>query len=75
MMSLRPAIQELVLLGPFPSSRQCEQRVIDARAVLLGRIEPPVTDEEARALITLFGPDDYFGGAWTLVHLIESAPG
>jgi hypothetical protein len=41
---------------------------------LLRSIVSPVTDDEARALITLLGPDDYFGGAWTVVHLFESAP-
>jgi hypothetical protein len=33
-----------------------------------------VSGEEAGALARLFGPDDCFGLAWTLVHLIESAP-
>lgn len=36
---------------------------------------PPVTNEEARVLVTLFGPDECYGLAWTLVHLIETAPG
>ena len=42
---------------------------------LLNAISQPVSDEEAEALARLFGPDDCFGLAWTLVHLIESAPG
>jgi hypothetical protein len=25
--------------------------------------------------VTLFGPDDCFGLGWTLLHLIETAPG
>jgi hypothetical protein len=33
-----------------------------------------VTDDEARALATAFGPDECFGLAWTLLHLIETAP-
>jgi hypothetical protein len=41
----------------------------------LSKVETPVTDEEARALVKLFGPDDCFGLAWTLLHLIETAPG
>jgi hypothetical protein len=42
---------------------------------LLASISPPLSDDEAGALATLFGPDDCFGLAWTIVHLVESAPG
>ena len=38
-------------------------------------LSQPATEEEARALITLFGEDSLFGLAWALVHMIESAPG
>jgi len=38
-------------------------------------ISKPITDDEARALVTLFGPDDCYGAAWSILHLIESAPG
>jgi hypothetical protein len=34
----------------------------------------PVTDEEVCELVKLFGPDDCFGLAWTLLHSIETAP-
>ncbi len=34
-----------------------------------------VTDEEAVALATLFGPDGCYGLAWFVLHLIETAPG
>ena len=37
-------------------------------------LSSPVSDEEAKALLTLFGSDDYFGASWTILHLIESAP-
>ena len=39
------------------------------------RFKKPVTDEEACALVKLFGSDDCVGLAWTLLHLIETAPG
>ncbi len=42
---------------------------------LLDSITPPVSDEEARELIKVFGPDDYYGLAWTVLHLAEKAPG
>jgi hypothetical protein len=41
----------------------------------LSRVEIPITEEEACALVKLFGPDDCFGLAWTLLHLIETVPG
>lgn len=42
---------------------------------LLEGIQPPVTNREAEELLKLFGPDECFGLAWTVLHLIESAPG
>src|SRR5438552_1749537 len=58
---------------------------LDARAVtgdqlktyesLLSRVAPPISNDEARSLLRLFGPDDCYGLAWTLLHLIESASG
>ncbi|MEU0382903.1 hypothetical protein [Streptomyces chartreusis] len=52
-----------------------EIEVISETQRLLERIPKPVTDDEAQALATLFGPDNCFGLAWTLLHLIETAPG
>ena len=40
----------------------------------LDRISRPVSSQEAAALLTCFGPDDCFGLAWSLLHLIETAP-
>ena len=71
---VRPEIKELSSLGSFPPSQSVKTETIDKQEELLRNILPPVTDEEARELIKLFGPDDYFGGAWTVLHLIESAP-
>ncbi|MCQ8120015.1 hypothetical protein, partial [Methylomonas rosea] len=41
---------------------------------LLLSVTKPVSNEEARALVKLFGPDGCFGLAWSILHLIESAP-
>jgi len=38
-------------------------------------ITRPVSREEAFALLACFGPDDSYGLAWSLLHLIETAPG
>jgi hypothetical protein len=71
---IRTEIVELVELKAFPASDDVELDVIQTQERLLRAILVPVTEEEARQLITLFGPDDYFGMAWTLLHLIETAP-
>lgn len=73
--AVRPAISDLVALGRFPDERTASQEDVAARERLVVDLEPPATEEEARALIGLFGDDSLFGLAWTLVQLIESAPG
>ncbi|KOU15442.1 hypothetical protein ADK52_35210 [Streptomyces sp. WM6372] len=40
----------------------------------LHAIEKPITNEEAMLLIECFGDDECFGLAWTLLHIVESAP-
>jgi hypothetical protein len=66
----------LLKLGPLPGyEADPAEDEVNAYQELLGGIAPPVTEEEAKALVTLFGPDDCYGLAWTLLHLIESAPG
>lgn len=70
---MRQEVRELVELGPLPDEEADVERIRrhDER---LHRITEPVTDEEARALVGLFGPDNCYGLAWTLLHLIETAP-
>lgn len=71
---IRPEIIELVKLGSFPSSRNVQPVVIERQEQLLRGIAPPISDAEACELVKLFGPDDYFGLAWTVLHLIEASP-
>ncbi|MPY56794.1 hypothetical protein [Streptomyces spongiae] len=73
-MPLQCEVADLVAAGPFPAE-DAEVEAIEETQRLLERVPKPVTDEEARALATLFGPDNCFGLAWTLLHLIETAPG
>ncbi|MEV6594217.1 hypothetical protein [Streptomyces acidicola] len=73
-MSLRCEVADLVAAGPFPDE-DAEVEAIEETQLLLERVPKPVTDKEARALATLFGTDNCFGLAWTLLHLIETAPG
>ena len=72
-------IRELEKMGPLPSYQTAMQPGMSERVEgytrLLLSIQKPVTDEEARVLARLFGPDDCFELEWTLVHLVETAPG
>ena len=76
---MRQAVLELGKLGPLPPSDQAVrenlQDLVEKYEKLIMSIEKPITDEEARVLVKVFGPDDCFGLVWPLVHLIESAPG
>jgi len=73
-MAVRPEVAAFVALGPLPSSSDADEVSIARHQALLSRIKAPVTDEEAHSLAGAFGPDDCFGLAWTLLHLIETAP-
>ncbi|MFI6875467.1 hypothetical protein ACIBL6_18700 [Streptomyces sp. NPDC050400] len=53
---------------------ESSEEEIDRRDGQLRAIARPVTREEAKALVSCFGPDDCYGVAWTLLHLIETGP-
>lgn len=72
---MQTAIEDLVKLGPLPDQDVVEEQFLDRFGSLLDKVERPITDEEARALVRLFGPDSCFGAAWALVRIIETAPG
>jgi len=72
---MRSSIADLAALGVFPQELDANERDVSKREELLGQIVPPLAGDEARALLELFGDDDLFGLSWSLVHLIESAPG
>ena len=76
---MRQEVIELCKLGPLPPSnkaaRENLQELVEKYEKLITSIKKPVTDEEARVLVTVFGSDDAFGLVWPLVSLVESAPG
>ena len=76
---VRREILELSKLGPLPSADTAVRDNLDGLIAkyqeILESIKEPVTDEEARILVTLFSPGDAFGLDWALVHLVETAPG
>lgn len=73
-MSVRQEINEFVAAGALPSESADTQAIAEAGR-LLERIVRPVTDDEAQELVAAFGDDECYGLGWTLLHLIETAPG
>ena len=74
---VRKEVDELRRMGPLPSEKESIQNpspLLEKYQQLLLSIEKPVTDDEAAILAGVFGADDCFGLAWTLTHLIETAP-
>jgi hypothetical protein len=53
---------------------EADVQVIEQFETALRNIGSPISDEEAIALARLFSEDDCYGLAWTLLHLIETAP-
>jgi hypothetical protein len=72
-MSIRHVVEDLASAGPFPTEEATVGEIEETQR-RLELITPPVSDEEAQLLLTVFGPDGCFGLAWTLLHLIETAP-
>ncbi|WP_156373250.1 hypothetical protein [Pseudorhodoferax sp. Leaf267] len=72
---MRPEIERLLQLGPLPAESEASIEHLRQLEEALHSVAKPVSDEEARALVKLFGPDNCFGLAWSFLHLIESASG
>ncbi|GAA4981198.1 hypothetical protein GCM10023205_57990 [Yinghuangia aomiensis] len=70
---MRTEVQAFVADGPLPDWDASEDE-IDRRCSRLDSIAKPVTRAEALALANCFGPDDCYGVAWPLLHLIETGP-
>lgn len=71
---MRPEVEALVRHGRLPAEDEAEEKIAEVER-LLHAVRAPLTDVEAHALVGIFGPDDCYGLSWTLVHLIETAPG
>ena len=72
---VRAEVKELEKLGPLPSEDEAEVAQLERIEELYRAIEKPLTDDEARVLVELFGPDGCYGVASSFMHLIETAPG
>lgn len=73
--SVRTEVDELEKLGSLPSESEAEVAQLKRIEALYRAISEPITDNEARVLIELLGPDLCFGLTWSFMHLIETAPG
>jgi hypothetical protein len=71
---VRPEVERLVSLGQLPPEGNADPSRIEMFQEAIAAIARPVSAEEARLMIDVFGPDDSFGLAWALLHLIETAP-
>jgi len=72
---MRSSVTQLVALGQFPREQGATAPQVQEFEQVLQKVERPLTKEEAIALLAVFGQDGCFGLAWSLVHLIETAPG
>jgi hypothetical protein len=72
---MRTCVAELVALGQLPAECGAPIAQVKAFEEAIQRVERPLADAEAKALLATFGEDECFGLAWSLVHLVESAPG
>lgn len=73
---MRDTVTALLALGRLPTAASSADQVGAFERALAG-IHPPLTDDEAEALLAMFhdeGAEDGFGMAWSLVHLIETSP-
>lgn len=72
---MRTEIERLIRLGPFPPESEASLEFLREMEELIASIKKPVTNEEAKTLISLFEPpDSCYGLAWSVLHLIETAP-
>lgn len=69
------AITALAALGQFPAAEDADPKTVMQQQKLLGEVRKPVSDDDAKKLAALFGPDDYYGLAWAMLHCVESSPG
>ena len=73
-MPIRDEVREFLSLGPLPESQAAEVAHLEQLQAALFRMPKPLTDEEAAQVARMFGPDECYGLAQTLVAYIESAP-
>ena len=74
---MRSSVAQLVALGRLPEEAAAEVSQLQAFESAISEISKPISNEEALALLSVLpaGEGSCFGLAWSVLHLIESAPG
>jgi hypothetical protein len=74
---MRTSVTNIVSLGRLPEEHSASVAQLQAFEAALSSIERPVTDEEAMSLLQVLPntEESCFGLAWSVLHLIETAPG
>lgn len=71
---MQKPVLELISLDALPSEKTATVSQLEVIEALVLAIQRPITDQEAEALVSVFGEDECFGIAWSVLHLIETAP-
>ncbi len=71
---MREQIKNLVSIGVLPAEAVASVEEVKSIEQAVGSIIGPLTDDEAVAIVAIFGVDDFFGIAWSILHLVETAP-
>jgi hypothetical protein len=70
--SIQPPIKRLLKLGVLPPESNCDPQHLNEWQATLEAVATPVSRSEAKVLCSLFGEDDCFGLAWSLLHKVET---
>ena len=75
--TMRESVIQFTSLGRLPEEETADVAQLQEFEAALKTIERPVSNQEAVALLSSFptGEHSCFGLAWSLLHLIETAPG
>ena len=65
-------VDELVKMGRLPSSDQADEGYLESFQALLGEVDGDLDKCDSIRLLQLLGPDDCFGLAWSIVHIVEN---
>lgn len=71
---MQNAVRSLISLGPLPASSDADQEHLRQVEAALAAVRTPLSQAEAEALLPVFGSDECFGLAWSLLHIVETAP-
>lgn len=73
-MQVQPVVRDLWKMAPLPPEEDSSPEVIEKFQRLILAIQRPISDEDAKLLVEVFGEDGCFGLAASLVQRIETAP-